>query len=315
VILDSIAEAGFPNEDRALVARAAAIIESGGAAAPRNIDLATAIAFLRVSLGEQNAAFARKVGVMAVVAKAIGPRPRDVVVGIVPGAFYLEHANTGADGARILRILEGLGIEASVIPVQSFGSLADNAGIILHWLRERSSKPVVLISLSKGASDLKFALQQLGPDHGDIRIEAWISLSGISTGTPLVRWLRRRPWRWAGVWLLLQLRGQRIAVLRELDRGPGTPLSAWPPTPPHMQIVHVHGFPLERHLAHPWARRAWRRLAPLGPNDGGGVLLSDVAQWPGVVVPLWGIDHYMQPHHDITARLSQVFQAVLNRPI
>ena len=50
-------------------------------------------------------------------------------------------------------------------------------------------------------------------------LRGWISLSGLGSGTPLVRWLRRRPWRWAAIWLILRLRGHSIAALRDgLDR-------------------------------------------------------------------------------------------------
>ena len=46
------------------------------------------------------------------------------------------------------------------------------------------------------------------------------------------------------------------------------------PAPAHVRVVHVCGFPLQRHLTHPWAARGYSRLSPLGPNDGGGILLG-----------------------------------------
>lgn len=293
----------FSPEDRTLLVRA----DGGEPGAADDLDLATAREFLRVSRSPANAAFARTVA----ASTPGGPPPR-VKIGLVPGAFYLEHTNTGADGAMVRRILAGLGHEAELIPVQSFGSLTDNARIICEWLRRPHDAPVILVSLSKGAADVKTALHLMNtsgstpPDFA-----AWISLTGISTGTPLVKWLRRRPWRWWGVWLLLRLRGQNIGVLHELRHGPDAPLAQWPDLPPGLQIVHIHGFPLRRHLNHPWAAKAYKRLAALGPNDGGSVLLADIARWPGIVFPLWGVDHYMQPRHDITARLSRVLQTVL----
>lgn len=299
----------FSSEDRALLIRAAALLATNASAAAGDIDLATALEFLRVSRAPANAEFARTVETTRHA--ALRPIAR---IGLVPGAFYREHTNTGADGALVQRILASLGHQAELIPVHSFGSLADNAHVICAWLRRQHGAPVILISLSKGAGDVKNALRALaGADSGSAPVVAWISLSGISTGTPLVDWLRRRPWRWWGVWLLLRLRGQRIAVLHELRHGPDAPLAHWPGFPPGLQVVHIHGFPLRRHLNHPWAAKAYRRLAPLGPNDGGSVLLADVARWPGLVVPLWGVDHYMQPKHDIATRLSRVFQTVLAR--
>ena len=297
----------FTPADRALLARAADYLTANPATPARDLELATAVEFLRVSALPPNVAFARAVAEVRPSAARPG-----IKIGLVPGAFYREHTHTGADGALVRGFLARLGYEAELIPVHSFGSLADNARIIAEWVKRQSTAPVILISLSKGACDVRTALPQLSA-AGRTQVIAWISLSGISTGTPLVEWLRRRPWRWWGVWLLLRLRRQRIAVLQELRHGPDAPLARWPQLPPGLQVVHVHGFPLRRHLNHPWAAKAYRRLAPLGPNDGGSVLLADVAHWPGLVVPLWGVDHYMQPKHDITARLSRVFQVVLER--
>ena len=44
----------------------------------------------------------------------------------------------------------------------------------------------------------------------------------------------------------------------------------------------------------PIVRRGYRRLSPLGPNDG-TVLLEDVFALPGRVYPVWGADHYLRP--------------------
>lgn len=295
----------FSPEDRILLARA----DASQSASTSDIELATAVEFLRISRAPANAAFACAVATAA----SDGPAPR-LKIGLVPGAFYREHTNTGAEGTLVLRILASLGHEAELIPVHSFGSLADNARIICDWLRRPHDAPVILISLSKGAADVKTALHRMSAaGSAQHNLAAWISVTGISTGTPLVNWLRRRPWRWWGVWLLLRLRGQRIDVLNELRHGPDAPLARWPDLPPGLQVVHIHGFPLRRHLNHPWAAKAYKRLAALGPNDGGSVLLADLAHWPGIVVPLWGVDHYMQPRHDITDRLRRVFQTVLAR--
>jgi hypothetical protein len=297
----------FSPEDEALLNRAAALLAASASAPPDDIELATAIEFLRVSRAPINTDFAR-----LIESRSSTGFKSTVKIGLVPGAFYREHSHTGADGAHVLKILDQLGHQAELIPVQSFGSLSDNADIIVDWVKRQAAIPVLLISLSKGAGDVKVALPRLA-DSNQSRKIAWISLSGISTGTPLVDWLRRRPWRWWAVWLLLKLRRQRIAVLQELRHGPDALLASWPQLPANLQVVHVHGFPLRKHLSHPWAAKAYRRLAPLGPNDGGSVLLSDIAQWPGIVVPLWGVDHYMQPKHDINPRLKRVFETVLDR--
>ncbi|MBL9207501.1 MAG: hypothetical protein JNN01_20640 [Opitutaceae bacterium] len=298
----------FP-EDLPLFSQAA----TGSAGAPsdvfrrRGLAVATAACALRLHARPENLAFHQKVWdpADAAVTSTVCPR-----LGLVPGAFYREHPGTGADGARILRILKSLGHEAELIPIPSFGRTADTAGVIRDWLARSPPEGSVLVSLSKGACDVKAALA----DPVSVRhLRGWISLSGLGSGTPLVQWLRRRPWRWAGIWLILRLRGHSIAALRDLEHDPDGVCAPWPTLPPGRPLVHVQGIPLPHHLHHPWARRGHRRLAPLGPNDGGGVLLADVERWPGIVHPVWGADHYLQPGWPLEAELTRVFQAFLHR--
>jgi len=229
------------------------------------------------------------------------------IVGIVPGAFYREHKNSGADGARVAAIL-GMGCRVEIIPIESFGSLEQNAALIAQWLKAKKDERVALITLSKGSADLKTALRL--PEATELfrHVQVWISLSGLPQGTPLVAWLEKQWLRQLGIRILLRLRGQRYSVVEELRHEPGWPLENWPTLPQHLQIVHVVGFPLRRHLAHPWAARGYERIAPDGPNDGGGFLLSDVVKLPGTVFPVWGADHYLQPGWDATSLLRRCSQ-------
>ncbi|HEU0038999.1 MAG TPA: hypothetical protein VFR76_06975, partial [Verrucomicrobiae bacterium] len=228
------------------------------------LDFATALLYERLLRVPKHGAFFERVHAGDEV-NIPGPPPH---VLIVPGAFYREHKNTGADGSRIVPLVKELGGPVERIPLRSFGALADNARVIADCLTAHRGRPVVLLTLSKGSADLKIALSR--PDAAEVfrDVIAWVSLSGLLQGTPLVQWLRRRPLRWLGVHLLLWLRGQRYAVLEELRHEDDGPLNRWPELPPHLRVIHIVGFPLRRHLSHPFAPRAYERLAPLGPNDG-----------------------------------------------
>lgn len=228
------------------------------------------------------------------------------IIGVVPGAFYREHRDSGADGARIFDIARKLGCEAKLIPVAGFGRLDQNAATIAAWLADQRGRRVALISLSKGGADVKRALA-LRPDAFS-NVTAWVSLSGIVNGTPLIAWLRNRPLRWWAVRLLLWWRGHSGKTLEDLRYDEG---GAWPAVPSTLHIVHVVGFPLERDLAHPWAPRAYKRLAPLGPNDGGGILLADCERLPGIVCPVLGADHYFSPSWDPLPLLTGIVAAAL----
>jgi hypothetical protein len=199
------------------------------------------------------------------------------------------------------------------VPLESFGSLACNAALIAAWLLKHKQENVTLISLSKGSADLKVALSLPNADELFRNVNAWISLSGLPQGTPLVAWLRRQRLRRLGVRLLLRLRRQRYSVVEELRHEPDGPLGRWPDLPSHMRIIHVVACPLRRHLAHPWAFRGYDRVAQWGPNDGGGFLLGALANLPGSILPVWGADHYLQPAWDATALLRRVLLEAMSQ--
>jgi hypothetical protein len=276
-------------------------------AAVRGLDFATALLYDRVLRHSGHRSFFERVQLTQPVSSA--PRP---LIAIIPGAFHREHKNTGADGERLAGILESMGCAVERVPVESFGSLDRNASIITRWLKQKKNKPLIVVSLSKGSADMKIALA--APDAAEAfdQVQAWISLSGLPQGTPLVAWLQRQRWRKLGVKLVLRLRGQKYSVVEELRHGPDAPLANWPRLPRHLRIVHVIAFPLRRHLAHEWAERGFERVSPLGPNDGGGFLLADSVNLPGILFPVWGVDHYFQPAWDATPLLRRVFAAVID---
>jgi hypothetical protein len=164
-------------------------------------------------------------------------------------------------------------------------------GFLLRQVREHPRQPIVLVSLSKGGADVRRAMGDPRTEEAFRAVAAWVSISGMVYGSPLVAWLRARPIRCMGVRLMLRLRGQRFADVDELRHDPPT---ASFPLPPHIRAIHILGFPLREHLSDDWARRGHERLAPLGPSDGGGILLADALRLPGEVYPLWGADHYMR---------------------
>lgn len=265
------------------------------------IDFATALLYDRLRRSAKLAPTISDAGPLADAGSldggSCGDRtPVDIDVVVVPGAFHAQRAETGADGRRVIEAARRLGGSATVVDVPSFGSPASNAKAILRTLAaRRSDRRLVLVSLSKGSLDVRCALESVGTDDIWRKVDCWISLSGIATGSPLVGWLRRRPWRLVGVRLFFAWHALPYRVLREIDRDTigerrqGLSESS----ARQLQTVHVVGFPLRRHLSCPLARRGHRRLAPLGPNDG-GVLLADVCQLPGVVYPVWGADHYLK---------------------
>jgi hypothetical protein len=266
------------------------------------IDFATALAYDRLVRSPAH----RELAARLVEGAGGRPAPRapDLTVGIVPGAFYREDHTSGANGRFVLESLADLGCRAEVLPLPSFGPLPGGAQVIRDWLRGRPGGPVVLVSLSKGSAEVKLALAAADAAEVFRDVRAWVSLSGLYSGTPLVSWLLRRRWRMMLIRFLFRLRGYDLRGLCGLERGPGGPLDFEVRPPPHLRVIHVAGFPLARHLSCPRAARGHRRLGSLGPNDG-AILLADLLSLPGWIYPVWGADHFLRPAWDrgLVARL------------
>ena len=272
----------------------------------QGIDFATALLYDRIRSSARHGPFIRRLE-SSPDPRSGGPARPDLVVGVVPGAFYLENPITGADGGFVREAASQLGCPSEVVPLRSFGSVPDNARAVCAWLLQRpATESIVLVSLSKGSAEVKLALKRPEAPAAFRRVVLWLNVSGILLGSPAVRWLLRRRMRFYLVSLLLRLRGHRPDVIRELDYGPGTLLDDDLRVQDWLTVIHVAGFPLERHLSSRLARRGFRRLAPLGPNDGAGIVLADLCRLPGLIYPVWGADHYLRPEWDIAGLFARL---------
>jgi hypothetical protein len=230
---------------------------------------------------------------------------------IVPGAFHRERMDTGADGRRLNSMLDSLGYRSSILATHSFGTLRENAQLLLDSLAD-TREEILLVALCKGASEIKVALEMPGAASVFSRVRGCVTLSGLWNGTPYANWMMRRRLRRLAIRAYFAFRGYRFSAMKEIEWGPGSPLDFDPPLPPEFRLVHVVGFPLEQHLTTPMAKRAYARLRSLGPSDGGGILLADAARFPGIVLPVWGADHYLRPSWDIAALIGGVLRLALS---
>jgi hypothetical protein len=142
-------------------------------------------------------------------------------------------------------------------------------------------------------------------------------VGGTMLGSPMAAWLLRRPWFAVVYRLLFWLRGQDFCLVRELDRVPGSPLRRDIAPPEHIRMIHVVAFPLRRHIRNPRTRRWHGRLSSFGPNDG-AVVLTDACCLPGLILPVWGADHYFDSHwnqESIVSALLQYVETELNRDV
>ncbi len=274
-------------------------------AASEGVDFVTALLYHRLRHSDEHGRFIRAVENMP---EAPEPRrhPGEMTVAIVPGAFYAEHPETGADGRFVHEAATRLGCRTSLVPLLSFGPLRENARRLLDWLDRQPAQPMVLVSLSKGGAEVRLALEDHSAADRFRHVVAWINLSGVVRGTAVVDWLVRHRLNALGVRLLFAWKGYSYSALHELKRWPGI-LHGDIQLPAELLAIHVYGFPLIRHLSRPVARRGHRRLASLGPNDGGLSLLADLVGLPGRIYPVWGADHYLRPAWDFDGVLRRMF--------
>jgi hypothetical protein len=266
--------------------------------AQEGVDLATAALYLHVR--QQHQAFVREV-------EGYEPAPGQLPtlpapVWIVPAAGYLERPEYGGDGGVIRSIAHDFGVGTRLVGTRSLGSVADNGQLLRAELAGQPARSVILVTLSKGAAELKVALREPGP-HREA-LAAWVNVGGLPEGTPLLDWGRRHRRTWLVVRLLMLLRRieggfvEGLSHRTELLRGPVS-------MPEGAPTVSVVGFPLRSHLDGTIAQRHGH-IGPLGPNDGYGLLLD--AMPPGHVLPVWGASHYLR-----IAGLSRLFYGVFAR--
>jgi len=261
------------------------------------VDAATTVLYRAVLKSPRNAVFIERVRALGREAASCSP-PSGVTLAIVPGAFYRENPRSGADGRIVREQAERLGWVTESIPIASLGSLDENARIIRDWLAERRESRIVLVSLSKGGSDVKMALSLPGAETAFERVHGWLNLCGILDGTPMADWLLSSNLIAVLNRLYYRLRGQPLDFLDGLRRAPGRPLSVRIRLPDHIRMINVVGFPLRHHMSNGLGRRCHRRLTPYGPNDG-CLILADVCALPGHIYPIWGADHYLRSGEDM----------------
>lgn len=106
---------------------------------------------------------------------------------ILVGGWLADWKFLGADTSSngdLREIVEQLKREGSayiVAPISTKNNQAKNAGIVLQSFRETTG-PIIIISGSRGTSEVAQAIAQMTPDE-KARIRSWISISGAHLGS------------------------------------------------------------------------------------------------------------------------------------
>jgi hypothetical protein len=222
---------------------------------------------------------------------------------LVPGILYRDYPQTGADGAVLKEIAARLSIPFQVIPLDGTEGLDVAADVILESLTAMPADATLLVfSLSKGSAEFRHAIAK-HPGHAAFRsVRAWVSVSGLPFGTPSVELVLTRRISLAMFSLWFWFKRWRLATVRHLLlHRPDAQFHL----PAHLRFIQVAAFPVQSDLRDARSRRLRRRLAAYGPNDGFAVL-SDLAELPGAVYPLRGVDHYLNGVADLPDRITRL---------
>ncbi len=231
----------------------------------------------------------------------------NLTVVFVPTLGYFLDRNGRKRGKPIEDLVQQLGLDLLVVKTNPAKSFAHNAQVVIDTLLARGESKLLLLSMSKGGSDVKAALKSPQSRDAFRNVRAWINVCGALDGSPAVNLLldsRDATGQQPFIDWLHRFWPESIEtgldVLRECGHGEGRPLSGELDLPEHIQLINVVPFCRQRHCCLPHTRTFFKAMEALGPNDG-FVLLEDAIFKPGLILPLWGTDHYIDRACDASA--------------
>ncbi len=287
-------------DEVALLARARQTVADRGGSVPdgatlrqltqtEGVEFATACYFQAILAAPEHGAFVAAVDAQPPV--PIAARSRLHLL-LVPALYYKELPEYGGDGRAVAEIARACGLEVTVVPLLSKGTLRANAEILWQTLCAAQGDALVLFSLSVGGGTVRLMLDEHADDPQLARLAGWVNVCGLVRGIPLAERLLRNPLRRLHVATLCKVIGLDFGLVRELD--PAHP--AWRAElalPETLCVVNLIGTPLHSHVQQRSLFKRYTWMQELGPNDG-MALLPDLIVAPGLVYPLWGADHYFR---------------------
>lgn len=261
----------------------------------KDVDKAAAVFYSRVIREPQNKRFyeylIRKEEQL--VASTPDYSRLNVLLALVPGAFYEDNTGIGADGAKLRELVVKMGLKEDMIRVEQTGSVYRNAEIICDYLEKRDDvNAIILASVSKGSSDIKMAIKQCGDQEYFKKVVGWYNIGGINKGSVLVNALNDD---WANKWearTYFCLQGYDWEGVQTMRADQGSPLDFELELPDQILLINVVGVPTWRFVTNR-ARPYYEYLVRYGPNDGVS-LLSDTYMPGGITWASWRNDHYFR---------------------
>ncbi|MEX0678901.1 MAG: hypothetical protein WD063_17635 [Pirellulales bacterium] len=276
-----------------------------GLAKEQGSDFATAVAYQSVCRDPAHAQAIARLERLLSTTEAAPRVDGRASFGLIPNLGYFLDNRPQRAGSLMFDVAKSFGFDTFIVPTPHTGNLQANARLICDTLSHRADDRIVLVSISKGSSDLKIAFDEPSAGEAFRKVVAWINICGLLDGTAVVNLLLDHRDAETEAQILGWFRGRGedyvhllIDALHDCGRGPDRPLGGALNVPPDIRQYHIAAFPLERHIEFEHMKFLNQVLLQLGPNDG-YALLADLLNKPGVILPFWGSDHYVYQAVDL----------------
>lgn len=215
----------------------------------------------------------------------------NITLAMVPGMFYKDNPETGADGKALRDLAAKIGIKSILVPILQTGTSEQNGEIICNFLRGASEdSPIIFASPSKGGADIKMAIRKCGGEAYFRKVRGWYNIGGLSRGSFAVNGMLDVWSYYLKARLYFLLEWYDWNGLLSLKAGKESALDEPMVLPKGLTLINVVGVPLFRHVTER-AHIFYNYLMNFGPNDG-FLLLADTIVPGAIVYPSWRNDHY-----------------------
>ena len=229
------------------------------------------------------------------IAKRFAP----YLIAFVPGYAYKRDPTTGADFAQQRRLMTEAGFKNVLIETDELATVDTNAKIVASEILRLNEehRRIILVSTSKGGTEVALAIGKLLPPERLEGVQAWISIGGLLRGTPSAD----QALQWPKSWLVRAaffFTGHRGEVIEDLNTKKRREVFAQLEFPERIVTLQYVGVPLSGQIAE-YVKGRYDDLKNLGPNDG-LTLLADELVDGGIVITDIGLDHYyLDPEIDL----------------
>jgi len=227
----------------------------------------------------------------------------------IPGLFYIRHSDKGGDFKAQRDLLAGLGLSSYLIELNETGSVQENATKIIEEikiLKHKYSK-IILISASKGGTDVAYALGKLMMEEDSGPIKAWVSIGGVLRGSEIADdYLSGFKRIYAK--LVLTAIGAKMDFVEDLSHQKSVQRYDSLVFPDDLLIIHYVGTPFSGQISQEVGNN-YEKLSAIGPNDGLTLLMDEVTN-QGIVINEIGLDHYYKDPNIDEKSIALLFTAL-----